>query len=339
MMSAVLLNPGHLADEISSCGVPLCVVPETETSFNTIVQRTVEFVLQQNAVIIHSHRYKENLIAARVSRRAGISHLVRTQHGLPEPLRGIRSIKRGMINLLDRAVARPVTDRVISVSEEISRHLCRVFEPHKVIIIPNGIDAESVKSNLTREEAKLRLGLSPNCHVIGTAGRLEPVKRFDLFLRTAAVIDSDAQFVIAGAGREAASLTSFAAKLNLSERTHFVGHRDDIHDVLRAFDVMLLTSDHEGMPMIVLEAMALGVPVVSRAVGGIPEVIEHEVNGLLVQSSDPRHLADACMSILGVSGLAEQLIKGGMETVRGKFSAARNAARVAELYLSLCGRK
>jgi L-malate glycosyltransferase len=392
-LSAVILNRGRLADEIARCGIAVCVVPESEMSLTAIIQRASEFMANRKVEIIHSHRYKENLVAARAAKQLGISHIVRTQHGMPEPQTGVRAIKRGMINLIDRAVARRATSRVISVSNEMSSQLAKVFETNKIVTIPNGIDASAVASRFSTAEAKERLGLPADALVIGTAGRLETVKRLDVFLRTAAVISSDqraafgqdfqvsssqpsassqaknsdlkqrettqagasrepstggplrarapakvVRFVIAGEGREAASLARFARKLDLVQQVHFLGHRDDVYDVLRAFDVMMLTSDHEGLPMVLLEAMALGVPVVLRAVGGIPEVVTHGENGLLIPTDDPRSLADACTSILTDRALSERLAEGGRKTVRGKFSAAANAARVAELYLALCGR-
>jgi glycosyltransferase involved in cell wall biosynthesis len=98
--------------------------------------------------------------------------------------------------------------------------------------------------------------------------------------------------------------------------------------------VLLLTSDHEGLPTVVLEAMALGVPVVARAVGGIPEVIEHGVNGVLVDSADARDLASACVSVLESSAARERMVGRAQQSAQ-LHSSQQNAAEVLRLYSDL----
>lgn len=352
-LSAVLLNPGRLADEVASCGIPLCVIPESENGLRTIVLGACRFLADRKVQIVHSHRYKENLIGAWAAWRLKIPHVVRTYHGLPEPQTWYRGFKQGAIHAMDRLTARHFTDRIISVSDELSRQLAQSLHSNNIVTIPNGIDMAVVRSSFAREEAKARLGIPPNCPVVGTAGRLEPIKRLDIFLRAAGVIalelaatsppvpalsQHQVRFVIAGDGREAASLHALAGDVGLADRVLFLGHRGDIHDVLRAFDVLVLSSDHEGLPMVVLEALALAVPVVARAVGGIPEVIQNGATGLLVYDANPRELAGACLRVLADSVLAARLVQAGREAVQARFSADRKAERLAQLYFSLLSR-
>jgi glycosyltransferase involved in cell wall biosynthesis len=197
----------------------------------------------------------------------------------------------------------------------------------------------SVRSELSACEAKRRLNLSGDCQVVGYAGRLAPIKRLDVFLAAAKEISRrrpETQFVIVGEGIEDLRLRQIAAASGLSSRVLFLGHRDDIYDVLRAFDIFVLCSDHEGLPMVLLEALYLGVPVVARRVGGIPEVLQDEVSGLLVDSADPRILAEACLRILNDSGLRTRLAEAGCSRMASAFSAEQTADRVSDLYLSLC---
>jgi len=105
---------------------------------------------------------------------------------------------------------------------------------------------------------------------------------------------------------------------------------------LRAFDIFVLCSDHEGLPMVLLEALYLGIAVVARRVGGIPEVLEDRVSGLLVDSADPRMLAEACLRILKDSELRTRLAEAGCSRMASAFSAEQTADRVSVLYLSLC---
>lgn len=340
-LSAILLNRGRLAEAIESYGIPVTVIPEEEHNFFGIARRASGFLRERKVQILHSHRYKENLLAVLLARRCHVPHIVRTQHGLPEPLRGLRAFKQGFIQTLDRFLARHATDRVISVSSEMTRHLTRRLNPPKVVTIPNGIDLEGVHSALTQEEAKERLGIEPSCPVVGTVGRLEPVKRLDIFLRAAAALAAqcpDARFVIAGEGREEARLKALAGELGIESQVLFLGHRDDIYDVLRAFDILVLSSDREGLPMVLLEALCLGVVVVARGVGGIPEVIQNGVNGILVDSSDPRSLAEACVQVFADRARSQCLAEAGIKSVTDGYGAARAADQLTRLYFSLCER-
>jgi glycosyltransferase involved in cell wall biosynthesis len=168
---------------------------------------------------------------------------------------------------------------------------------------------------------------------------MAPVKRMDLFLAAAEHIAQalpEARFVIVGEGQERSRLQHRADQSKVSERVYFLGHRDDIYDVLRAFDVFLMCSDHEGLPMALLEALHLGVPVVARGIGGVREVMEHGVNGLLVDSDQAPALAEACLRVLQEDGLRSRLADAGRRTVNERFNVAMTAARVAELYESLC---
>lgn len=337
-LSAIVLNPGRLADELQTCGIETRVIPESENGFLAIARSAMKYLRDKNIQILHSHRYKENLLAALLAWRLDIPHVVRTQHGLPEPQTGMRRLKQGLILGADRLVARRATDRVVSVSSEMSRQLALRIDPRSIGTIPNGVDLEVVRSRFTAREAKERLGIPAESPVIGTAGRLEPVKRLDIFLRAAAAIRAQrpsTKFVIAGEGREAANLKTLAESLGIAENVRFLGHRDDIHDVVRAFDLLVLSSDHEGLPMILLEAQCLGIVVVARAVGGIPDVIQDGVNGLLVDSSDPRSLVQACLRALSDRALCERLAEAGARSVANNFAASATARQVAQLYASL----
>ena len=340
-LSAMVLNPGRLADEIQSCGIETQVIPESANGFRAIAREGMSFLQDKNIQILHSHRYKENLLAALLAWRLDIPHVVRTQHGLPEPQTGMRRLKQGLILSADRLVARRATDRVISVSSEMSRQLALRIDPRRIVTIPNGVDLEVVQSRFTAREAKERLGIPAESPVIGTAGRLEPVKRLDIFLRAAAAIRGErpiTRFVIAGEGREAAHLKALAESLRIAEDVRFLGHRDDIYDVLPAFDLLVLSSDHEGLPMILLEAQCLGLVVVARSVGGIPDVIQDGVNGLLVDSNDPRSLAQACLRALSDRALSERLAEAGARLVASNFAASATARQVAQLYSTLLAR-
>ncbi len=339
-LSVILLNPGRLAREVQSLGIEVKVIPESQSGFWEIYSQAAKFLNNRGVRIIHSHRYKENVLAAMLARRCHIPFVVRTQHGLPEPVTGLGNLKQRGLQSLDRFVARRATDRVISVSSEMSRHLARQIGAEKIVVIPNGVDRSVVQSHLTVEEAKARLGMPRDCCVIGAVGRLEPIKRLDIFLNVAKLIAAEkpsARFVIAGEGREEAKLQALAQSLGLADTISFLGHRDDVYDVLRAMDILVLCSDHEGLPMVLLEALCIGVVVVARDVGGLPEVIQHSVTGIILKSGQPADLARACVQILDDEPARQRLAQAGVRLVAENYSAEMTGARVAQLYASLAG--
>ncbi len=338
-LTVLLLNEGRLAEEVRRLGIELKVISEGQKSFLQIVREAAEYLRGQNIHVLHSHRYKENLLSALLAWRCNVPFLVRSQHGLPEPFQGMKRVKQGLLAQLDRVLARFATDRVISVSEELQQHLVRHLSARKVVVIPNGVDTSQVRSYLTNREAKMQLGIPEDCWVLGVASRLEPIKRIDIFLNSAKEIlriMPNTRFVIAGEGREKVRLQQLASAMGLGNRVLFFGHREDVYDVLRAFDILVLCSDHEGLPMVLLEAMYLGIPVVARRVGGIAHTVENGVDGVLVDSNDPRVLAEECVGLLADNERRIRLAQAGIRSVAEKFSATRTANEVVPLYESLC---
>ncbi|HEV2382529.1 MAG TPA: glycosyltransferase [Terriglobia bacterium] len=332
----VLLNEGRLAEEARRSGADVKVIPESAHTFFEILGEATRYVRARGILILHSHRYKENLLAALLARRCHVPFVIRTEHGAPEQFKGLKQLKQRVLRQVDRLVGSYATDRVISVSAELQPRLARYVNPRRIAVIPNGLDTDNVHSHLSPLEAKRRLNIPADCPVLGYAGRLVPIKRLDIFLAAAKEMASrtpEARFVVVGEGCDRPRLEERAQALGLEHRAFFLGHRDDIFDVLRALDVFVLCSDHEGLPMVLLEALHMGVAVVARQVGGIPEVIQDGVSGSLVRSADPRALADACVRLLEDSNLRRRLAQGGQSRVAERFLAERTAADVAELYL------
>lgn len=335
---AIFLNEGRLAEEAQHMRLDVCVFDETRQGFFQILAGAVRFLAGRGVQVLHSHRYKENLLAALLARLCRVPVHVSSRHGAPEPFKGWQGLKQLAIEALDHEVALHATDCMISVSDELRKSLIRRIPPSKVITIHNGIDQDTVLSRLTTEEAKQRLGIPSDCAVVGTAGRLDPIKRLDLFVLAAKEIVNDlpnARFVIAGDGPDALRLRALAASLGLSDRVLFLGHRGDVYDVMRAMDIFVVCSDHEGLPMALLETLYLGVPVVARPVGGITEVIENGVSGLCVKSAEPEDLASVCLSLVRDDSRRSQLARAGAAVVAKGFTAYQTAERTAALYRSL----
>jgi L-malate glycosyltransferase len=341
-MSAILLNEGEMARRLRTYGVDVQVIPESQKKSLEIFDEASRFLRSRSVRILHSHRYKENLLSVLLTRRCSIPHLVCTCHGAPEPFEGWLDVKHRAVAYLDRFVARHFAERVISVSDELRIGLLRDLPACKVVTVRTGIDAEQVRSALTKDEAKRSLGIPEHAKVMGYAGRLVPVKRLDIFLGAAKQIakrDSSVVFVIVGDGPEEARLKTLARELGLGEQVHFLAFRERVHDVMRAFDLFVLCSDHEGTPRSVLEALYLGVPVVARAVGGIPEILQDGVTGVLIDSAEPSTLADACSALLQDERRLQQMAATGPAQVGRSLCSERSASQLIQVYRSLDKRK
>jgi glycosyltransferase involved in cell wall biosynthesis len=328
-LSAVVLGEGRLAEKLRAAGIELLCVPNAGGRFLHCYRQARAFLAGRNVDIIHSHKSKENVLAWMLARSLKIPHLLRTQHGRPEP----RTLKDRAVYRLEAITAARV-DRYISVSAELAAFLQGRVAADRIEILRNTIDLRQVASKLSVGQAKRRLGIEAGAQVIGIAARLAPVKRLDIFLSVAQEVLRERPqtvFVIAGEGPEEPKLRAAACDKGLDTAVRFLGQRDDIYNVLRAYDVLLVTSDNEGLPTVVLEAMALGAPVVARAVGGIPEIIKHGVNGMLVGSASAADLAAACSALLASPSARERMAQKARETAE-LYAPRQNADAVLRLY-------
>ena len=338
-LSVVVLNEGRLARELRAAEIEVTVISEAHNSFCQIARAAAPWLRARRVQILHSHRYKENLLSHLLAWQCDVPVTVRTQHGMREPFHGLKAARQALAGVLDCWTGRHLARAVISVSAEMTPRLRARFG-NTVAEIPNGIDLDHVHSELTKEEAKQRLGFVGGVPLIGIVGRIEPVKRVDLFLNMARLVSNQlrgARFVVAGDGSLLQEMTKLAHEIGLRDKVHFTGHRDDICDLLKALDVLIICSEHEGMPMVLLEAMWLGVPVVVRAVGGMVEVIGEDASGLTIHSASPEELAAACVRLLRDGALCDHLRQSAARTVAERYSVERTAKSMLSLYRRLAG--
>jgi L-malate glycosyltransferase len=336
---AIVLYDGRLAQELRSFGVTVHVVSEQQNSFPRLISGCAQFVKGKNIQILHSNNYKENLVALLLSHSCKVPYLVRTQHGLPEPYSIARNLKHWFVLAADHFAAKYTRTRIVGVSSDLGEYWKRHVDPRRVVVVHNGVDLKRVHSGLWPGQAKKRLGIAGDSFVVGIAARLEGIKRLDLFVATARYLADripKSAFVIAGEGRQKEPLQRLILQSGLRDRVALLGERKDVYDVLRAMDVLLICSDHEGIPMVMLEAMALGVAVVSRKVGGIPEVIRDRVTGILVPSDSPEELGRACMLLFERPRWRADLAQVARDEIHQRYSADKNAEIMVELYRSIC---
>jgi len=341
VLTAVLFNDGRLAGELRRLGIDVAVIDEASHSAADIVLFLTHFFSEHRIELVHTHRYKDTVLGAIAAKLAGVPHVVRTMHGLREPMTGWNRVKFGAYETLDKTMLRWCADRVIAVSNRMAGALIsNGYKSSLVTTIQNGIDLAKAASSRNPEDMKRELGVD-GAIVIGTAGRLTPVKGQDTFLRAARLIldrEPRAQFLIAGDGPLEHDLKSLAGQLGIDSACRFLGARNDIADVVSAMDVFVLPSLNEGMPMAALEAMALAKPVVASKVGGLPEVIRHRESGVLVPPGNADALAAACLELVRDRSRAARMGAEARRTIEAEFSGERNGQALADVYRAVAKR-
>lgn len=295
--------------------------------------------------IIHVHGQRANyfvwLMRRLFPRAWGRVPLVATVHGWVQD-----NFVRRVVTWLEFVTLRDC-DHVITVSEQQRHTLLRKgFSPHRVSVVRPGIPYLALEglhraSGEERISARVRWGLPPEAYVITAVGRLSTEKRFDLYLQTCsrlARLIPHARFLLVGGGKQEANLKALQSKLGLQERVIFTGLTRDMAAIYAATDLVMLTSDTEGTPHVLLEAMGSDIPVVSTRVGGVPEFVTHDVSGLLVPAGDSHALAHAAMRIYSDPQLAARLKEGG-RAVAESFTVERMAAEVEQVYRAVMGRR
>jgi glycosyltransferase involved in cell wall biosynthesis len=240
--------------------------------------------------------------------------------------------------LLDGRVVGRLADRFIAVSNANRRRMVELegVAADKVLVLPTAyvphLDGGAA-------DVRVELGIGPEEPVIGVAAGLRPEKALDVMIdayaHVCARIDR-ARLVIAGDGPCREDLQRQVRRLGLEGRVHFLGQRRDIDAILSSVDVGAMSSDWEGMPLFALECMAAGLPLVATAVGGLPELVQNGVNGILVAPQDPIALADGLEKLLTDRELAKRLAATAAERL-AEFEIDAVAARFADLYAELAG--
>jgi glycosyltransferase involved in cell wall biosynthesis len=317
-------------ERLSANGVKILPLGRRRKSDIWVWSRLFSFLRNHRVDVLHAHKFGSNVWGTLVGRAAGVPVVLTHEHSWSyqgQPLR----------RLLDRDVIARGSDRLIAVSREDQRRMVEVegIAQARTLFVPNGI---ARAEPTTGHDVRAELGISPTALVVGSIGSLKPVKAFDVLLRAVAVLTrrlGDVHVVIAGEGPERAALTALTQELGLDRSVHLLGRRADVPDVLSALNVAVCCSNSEGSPLSVMEYMQAGLAVVATAVGGIPDLIEPGVHGLLVPARDPPALAAALAELLQAPERARAMGERARERQRAEFDIDVLVGRLETLYLEL----
>jgi len=327
-----LRSLGPFAADIECLGIEVVLVPQKATTDYLSFLKVARILRSLRIDVIHTHNTQPFVDGTLGALLAGVKTVVHTDHARPFPDK-----RRYMI--AERAMSWRAY-RVVGVSEHTSRNLVSYekISRRKIETIPNGIDGARFDVEIDKIQKRREMGIAGDGPVIGLGVRLTSQKGITYLLKAMPEIVRrcpGVTLVVAGEGPLDDDLKSEASALGTGPNVRFVGPRLDVPELLKLFDVYVLPSLWEGLPMVLLEAMAAGCPIVATDVGGVSAAIHTGVNGVLVAPEDPDAIADAVINLLKDENLRQRYAVASREVFRKRFSAQIMTRAYERLYQRL----
>jgi glycosyltransferase involved in cell wall biosynthesis len=311
-------NFANLHDEIH-----YSVIPRRRLGHIQCVCQLARFLRDHKIDIVQAHLFQSNLFAAIAARISNRPIVLTTEHGK-------NLWKKKVHHFIENTVISRLVDKRIAVSEDIRqiRIGSRDIPENKIVVIPPCVplpgDPARIRKN---EEIK-----------IVTVGRLVAAKNYVMLLRSIRLLVDNgirASLAIIGDGPDKENLAAWVERHNLSDHVDLLGFRTDIIDLLRGYDIFALSSIREGTPVAMLEAMALGLPVVATQVGGIPDVLGNNERGLIVPPNDPEQMCNALKTLCLNPDLRASLGKSARALITSTYSQAAICGQYEKLYFDM----
>ena len=324
---------GPLAEELVRAGIPFHIMWRKGIEAR-VLWRLYRCFRQERARIVHTHQFAQLLFSLLPARMLG-AKVVHTEHEFYLYRNDARA--RSLFRKLVRLCA-----ALTVVGPEVARYYIEELgvDPQRVHVIPNGVDLECFDS--AGRESRSGLALPEGAVVFGVVGRLEPEKDHGTLLHAFRdLVDRgrSVHLLLVGDGRLRGELELLARSLDLERSVTFLGTRSDIPELLRALDVFVLSSVHEGVPLSVVEAMAAGKPVIATDVGGLRLLVKPDDSGLLVSPGDRAALATAMSTLAANAELRARMGERGRQIARGSFGVSTMVDRYQDVYRSVIGER
>jgi len=331
-------DPGFemLKQKAAEADAPLVGIEDRGPLDWRTVRHMVRLCRRHCVDIWHGHDYKSNVLGL-IVRRFQPMRLVSTVHGW-----NLRTRRASLYYWIDRMALRHY-DRVVCVSDDL--HECCLaakVSAQRCRVIENAIDTEQYARRMSTDEAKRRLDFEPNRLLIGAVGRLSAEKNFAGLIEAVERLlrkGLDVQLMIVGDGDQRGPLEGLIAQRGLGDRVRLLGFRSDTIDLYQAMDIYALSSLREGLPNVLLEAMALEVPVLATRIAGVPKLVRHQTDGLLVEPGDVDALTAGLQSLAVDEGLRTQLAAAGRRRIEQSYSFAARMAAMRAVYDEVLGGK
>ena len=324
-----LVEGGELVAEIEAAGVPVDVLGKKGKIDFSLIPRTMAYFKKHRAAVVHTHLFTADAWGRLAAKLAGVGCIVSTAHS-------VNSWKGPVHKVIDWLLT-AATDRVIACSETVEVSLRDQAIPQaKIITIANGIDLARIENEASVDLEQYRL--AEGAPIWCVVGRLNEAKGHSDLLEALAVYrDQGHQFscVFVGEGELQEAIEERIAELNLGEQIKLLGWRPSAIGFIKGSDALLMPSRWEGLPMTLLESMAAGTPVVATAVGGIPDVISHGVNGLIYPAGDAAALCENLHKLQYEPERVSTMATKAEQLARARYSAEQVARDYENLYAEI----
>lgn len=299
----------------------------------------VRFFRRFRPHVVHTHTAKAGTVGRLAARLTAVPAIVHTYHG--HVFHGYFSRPMNAVFLgIERFLARS-TSRLLTVSPSVKRELegYGVGARGQILVMPLGLDLDRfLDCERRRGELRRELGIDNDRPLVGTVARLVPIKRHEDFVAASALVAArvpNVLFLVIGDGERRTELEALVRRQGLGGHVRFLGWRTDLDQVYPDLDVVVLTSANEGSPVSLIEAMAAARPVVATSVGGVPDLVDHGVHGLLGPAGDPSATAESILALLAHPERARAMGEAGRTRVRDVHSIDRLVSDVGRLYTEL----
>ncbi len=322
------IREGGPHDEaLRSAGVPVHVLGRPGRLNPAPFLRLARILRSLDAPVVHGHNFAGTSLSAPAAMLAGAGAVVRTEHNVVVSDPKLRRLVSRLASVREDAQI-AVSERVRASHVEAGR-----VAPDRFVTIRNGIGDERIRAACDRHSARRELGVDDRMLLILSVGSLTRQKNHALLIEAVARMnDPRVVLAIAGSGPLEESLRDAIGRAGLEGQVRLLGRRLDVPELMNAADMFVLSSNYEGLPITVLEAMAAGVPIVATAVGGTPEVVEDGVTGLLAPPGDAGALADAMSRIAADSETRKRLSAGARAAYEASFRAEHMVRQSEALY-------
>jgi glycosyltransferase involved in cell wall biosynthesis len=325
----IALRGGRMRREFE--GIARVFVPGKKWKIDPFVLfRVVQVLKRERPDILHTFMFTSNTWGRLAGILAGVPVIIASE-------RSLDLWKRPYHFLIDRFFAR-YTQKIVCNSQEVMKTYEKILGRYsgKLSVIYNGIETDFYDRVEYKEEIRKKLGIEKNAKVVLTGGRLSPEKGLDTLISAVPRVLKECmetRFVISGEGSEEDKLLELAKKLGVDKKVIFAGYRRDLPELIKISSIVVLPSLWEGMPNLLLEAMALKKPVIATDIGGSREIVRDAENGFLVPIRDSEKLAEKMVYLLKNNGLCRTMGDRGYGMVKEKFSADSMVKGYEELYM------
>jgi L-malate glycosyltransferase len=329
-------SKNDLVPELERAQIPVFCLNLKNSFDPRVAFKLGQLLRERKPDILHVHLPYTGVMGRVVGRLTGIKGIVYTEHNVMEMYHPLTRA----LNLMTYSMS----NTNIFVSEEVRRSVIkhRIVNRNKVLVIRNGVALNSGNGpSKPLDEIKKSLGVPKDHLVVGNVAHIRPEKGHEYLIQAAKyVIDQRPRttFVVVGREKETGDinrLEGLAKELGIHKNIVFTGFREDVYDLMRIFDIFILSSLHEGLPIALLEAMSLGRPAVATSVGGVPEVIKDGYNGFLVPAKNPKALGEGILKILQNDSLRQTMSQKAQQTTQNEFSIQSMVGKVEQVYSSI----